>query len=237
MPIFLIPVAAAGYAYYEKRKKLGKEGEEGNPDEEWNDQTVFSVAEVSNDGATQESSATDVFGRNGEKTLDNKSADSNDVPSWIADNSASQRGEEPLLSAIVSKQRSGFGKYSLHNSWERRRLVLEPSRVVYYHLDSSKPHGMMEINKGVSVETNVGADCEIILSTADIKWRVLFDTQLQRATWLSTLKDMGKAVREKKERDQAYRYRPLDGSATCIMEGGSDESFPQKPPSDENNEG
>jgi hypothetical protein len=236
MPIFLIPVAAAGYAYYEKRKKLGKEGEEesdaGKPDEEGNDQTGCCVTTESNDGATQESWA-DILSRGEETSIGHKSADTADVPSWLADDSGSQQAEEPLLSAIVSKQRSGFGRYSLHSAWERRRLVLEPSRVVYYHLDSSKPHAVMELKNGVSVETNDGADCEIIFSTGDIQWRVCFDTKVQRETWLSTMQDMGKAVRKKKEQDQANRYRPRDDSATCDMEGGSYEPIAHKPSSDD----
>jgi hypothetical protein len=44
---------------------------------------------------------------------------------------------------------------------------------------------------------------------------------------------MGKAVREKKERDQAYQYRPHDDSETYIMAGISDEPIPRKPSTDE----
>ncbi len=49
--------------------------------------------------------------------------------------------EKPLLSAIVWKRRSGYGKYSM-NAWEKRKIQLIGSKVMYYKCkENGNPQG------------------------------------------------------------------------------------------------
>lgn len=51
----------------------------------------------------------------------------------------------PTLSSIVWKQRSGYGKYSIRNAWEKRRLELVGSKLYYYKcLDKPLPSSSNE---------------------------------------------------------------------------------------------
>ena len=51
----------------------------------------------------------------------------------------SDKNENPLLSAVVYKRRSGYGKYSAKHAWERRRMDLVGTTIRYFKtLDTDK---------------------------------------------------------------------------------------------------
>ena len=72
-----------------------------------------------------------------------------------------QDGQKPTLSTIVYKRRSGYGKYSTKNPWERRRMDLVGNTIFYYKTleekkeiqqvlsDSSRPSSPFDVNDDV----------------------------------------------------------------------------------------
>jgi len=66
----------------------------------------------------------------------------------------SDKNEKPLLSAIVFKRRSGYGKYSAKHAWERRRMDLVGTTIRYFNLlDTHKDN--KEIDKDAQSDGNI----------------------------------------------------------------------------------
>ena len=112
-----------------------------------------------------------------------------------------------ILEGTGWKRRSGFGKFSV-SSWERRRLVLTPSKLDYYSADeeskSAKARGTLAIlpEKATITATYPGDSSQPTPYAVDVKtidgvtkletfkWKLCFDDRETQLIWLVALTDI-----------------------------------------------